>query len=180
MNRPQTVAVAVAAIVCVASVVLAQSDKPVGGPPPPPPVRPIPGLTAPDQHPNACVDCHVNMKQFNMDVRISTLMEKWREGVEPKLLSAARASATDSTKITGRHPKLMGTRKDIPGSCLSCHGRSSTTAPPFARMIHLVHLVGGDSNLYMGYHQGDCTHCHKLDPKTGKWSIPSAVEPASE
>jgi len=46
----------------------AQAEKGQGGPPPPPPVRAIPGLTAEDPHPRACVDCHVVMKDFNMDV----------------------------------------------------------------------------------------------------------------
>jgi hypothetical protein len=174
------VVAAVVAICCVGSVVLSQPEKQEGGPPPPPPVRAIPGLTAPDPNPNGCVDCHVNMKEYNMDVRISTIMSRLTEGVEPKLLSAARASAADSTKIKGRHPKVTVAGKEIPGTCLVCHGRGSTSAPPFARMIHLIHLTGGDSNLYLGYYQGDCTHCHKLDQKTGVWSIPSAKEPPGE
>jgi hypothetical protein len=99
--------------------------------------------------------------------------------VEPKLLAAARAAATDSTRIKGRHPKVISTRADFPGACLGCHGRSGTMAPSFARMIHLIHLTGGDANVYLGQYQGDCTHCHKLDQKTGKWSVPSAREPAA-
>jgi hypothetical protein len=157
----------------------AQSEKPQGGPPPPPPVRAIPGLTADDPHPHACVDCHVVMKDYNMDVRLSTLMGQWTQGVEPKLLAAAKAAAQDSTKITGKHPVAKTALKNIPGGCLACHSKASKTAPPFARLMHRIHLVGGDQNLYMGYYQGDCTHCHKLDTNTGSWSVPSGAEPSA-
>jgi cytochrome c553 len=164
----------------VASAVLSQTDAPPGGPPPPPPPREIPGLNAPDPHPNGCVDCHVNMKEMNLDVRISTLLGKWTEGVEPRLLAAAKAAAADSTKITGRHPKTAAARGNIPGACLTCHGRDAQKAPPFARMLHLLHLTGGDPNLYLSYYQGDCTHCHKLNQQTGAWTIPSAKEPPGD
>jgi hypothetical protein len=162
-----------------AAVVLAQSDEPQGGPPPPPPMRAIPGLTAEDPHPHACVDCHIVMKEpKEMDTRISTLMAQWNEGqVEPALLEKAKAAAADPAKITGKHPKVTGALKDIPKGCLMCHGKDSKTAPPFARMIHLVHLTGAEQNPYLSYFQGDCTHCHKLDQKTGAWSMPSASEP---
>jgi len=94
---------AVMAVVFLTRIAFAQAEKPKGGPPPPPPVRAIPGLTAEDPHPHACVDCHVVMKDFDMDVRISTLMGKWTEGVEPKLLSAAKAASTSPGKISGKH-----------------------------------------------------------------------------
>lgn len=182
------VAAAIFAAACITSVIAAQSEPQTGEtpdqqanhPPPPPPLREVPGLTAPDPHPNGCVDCHTNMKQYNMDVRISTLMGQWTQGVEPKLLAAAKAAAADSNKITGKHPKLSDPGKDVPHRCLMCHGKSSTMAPPFARLLHLVHLVGGESNLYVSYYQADCTHCHKLNQTTGAWSIPSATEPAGD
>jgi len=159
------------------AVVVAQTDAPQGGPPPPPPMRAIPGLTADDPHPKACVDCHVVMKDVNKDERISTLMAKWNEQVEPKLLRAARAAAPDSTKITGKHPKAAASLKNIPGGCLMCHGKDSKTAPPFSKMLHTIHLTGGAENHFITYYQGDCTHCHKLDKTNGKWSVPSAPEP---
>jgi len=107
------------------------------------------------------------------------MMGKWNAGVEPKLLSGAKAAALNPAKITGRHPGAKGSLKSIPDGCVKCHGEASKLAPPFGRMMHVIHLVGGDQNLYMGYYQGDCTHCHKLDVKTGTWSIPSAAEPAA-
>jgi len=169
----------VLAVLWMAGVAGAQGEAPTGGPPPPPPVRAIPGLTAEDPHPNACVDCHVLMKEFDMDVRISTLMGQWTKGVEPKLLAVAKAAAPDPAKITGKHPAATGALKNIPGGCIVCHGKTSKSAPPFARLMHMIHLVGGEKNLYMGYYQGDCTHCHKLDLTTGSWSLPSAPEPAA-
>lgn len=174
---PRIPVVVVLASLLLAAVVTAQSEETQEGPPPPPPLREIPGLTAEDPHPNGCVDCHVVLTQPPMDVRISTLLAQWNEKVEPKLLAAAKAAAADPEKITGRHPKAAGALKNIPGGCLMCHGKDSKNAPPFARMIHLIHLTGGSENPYMTYYQGDCTHCHKLDTRTGTWRIPSGPEP---
>jgi len=179
MKRVVQAVVVAAALLSVVSVVRTRAEDPAEGPPPPPPPREIPGITAEDPHPHACVDCHVNMKEFNKDVRISTLMGQWQQGAEPKLLAAAKATAPDPEKITGKHPKVS-TSGEIPKSCLMCHGAASKTAPPFSQLMHVVHLTGGEENLYLGYYQGDCTHCHKLDMKTGAWSIPSAKEPAEE
>jgi hypothetical protein len=42
--------------------------------------------------------------------------------------------------------------------------------------MHLVHLTGGTDNVFVSTFKGDCTHCHKLDAKTGAWSLPSSPE----
>jgi len=160
------------------SAVQSQSDESATGTPPSP--RQVPGLNAPDPFPNGCVDCHINMKERNLDTRFSTLMAKWADGVEPRLLAAAKAAAADSTKIKGKHLKLSVAKMEIPDGCLKCHGSSSTAAPPFARLMHLVHLTGGDANPYMEHFNGDCTPCHKLNKQTGTWSVASAKEPAGE
>ncbi len=47
------------------------------GAPPMPPARKIPGITAPDTHPGACVDCHIVYKEMNLDARFSTLVKGW-------------------------------------------------------------------------------------------------------
>lgn len=155
---------------------LAQTDSSKTGPPPPPPARQVPGLNAADAYPKGCVDCHINMKEWNKDVRLSTLMAKWNDEVDPKLLEHARAAAADPAKITGKHPQATASLKNIPGACLACHKKDSKTGPPFARLVHAIHLTGGEQNPFMTYFQGECTHCHKLDAKTGQWSIPSAPE----
>lgn len=148
-----------------------------GGPPPPPPARKIPGINAEDLYPNGCVDCHVVMKEMNMDVRLSTEMAEWGEEVDPKWVDLAKAASFDASVITGVHPEVSDALKDVPNGCLECHKKDSKTAPPFARLLHLIHLTGGDESPFMTYNQGECTHCHKLDGKTGEWRIPSAPEP---
>ena len=49
-------------------------------------------------------------------------------------------------------------------------------APPFARLMHAIHLVGAQDSHYMTFYQGECTHRHKLDQKSGAWSLPSGPE----
>ena len=41
--------------------------------------------------------------------------------------------------------------------------------------MHLVHLTGA-KNTFVAAHKGDCTACHKLDTRTGEWSVPSVPE----
>jgi hypothetical protein len=43
-------------------------------------------------------------------------------------------------------------------------------------MVHLIHLTGGQENHYIAIFQGECTHCHKFNPNTGKWFLPSGTE----
>lgn len=158
-------------LLCAAALAEPKAKK-GGGPPPPPPVRKIPGLTAPDPHPKACVDCHKNYPEMKMDARMSTLMAKWVEKVEPRMLARAQLAAGD-VKLTGKHPKSTTALASVPQKCLTCHSKASKKAPPFAKLMHALHLVGGKDNHFMTYYQGDCTHCHKLDQKTGEWKVPS-------
>ena len=141
-----------------------------------PPARKIPGITAPDPHPHACVDCHINYPEMNLDARFSTQMAQWNEKVEPGLLAKAQASAPEGMILQGRHPNVPGVFYDIPASCLVCHRKDSPVSPPFAQMIHSIHLTGGNENHFLTIYQGECTHCHKLDLSTGRWTIPSAPE----
>jgi cytochrome c553 len=142
-----------------------------------PPARMIPGITAPDDNAHACVDCHVNMPERNMDARFSTLLMQWSETVEPGLLAKAQASAPEGVKLVGKHPKVIAsTLSSIPAGCMVCHKKDSNRAPPFARMMHRIHLTGGPENHFLTIFQGECTYCHKLDAVTGQWSIPSGPE----
>ena len=141
-----------------------------------PPAREIPGLTAADHFPNGCVDSHINMPERNQDERISTLMKRWITDPGPKLLKHAQAAAPAGVKLKGKHPNTPASLKNIPASCMGCHGRSSKTAPPFATMLHSVHLTGGGESHYLTIFQGECTPCHKMDAKTGAWSMPSGPE----
>jgi hypothetical protein len=142
----------------------------------PPPVRKIPGITAEDQFPHACVDCHINRPDMNMDVRLSTHMKEWNNKVDPALLAKAQECAPTGLTLKGKHPIVTDALKNIPAGCLKCHGKASTEAPPFSRMLHLIHLSGGEKNHFLTMFQGECTHCHKLNMSTGKWSLPSGPE----
>ena len=137
--------------------------------------REIPGLTSKDAYPNGCVDCHVAGK--DADMRISTLMATWTKAVPAALAEKARAASVDASKIKGKHPAMANVKANIPQTCLAgCHKPGSTIAPPFARLMHVIHLVGGNKNRFVTTNQGECTHCHKLDQKTGTWKAASSAE----
>lgn len=143
----------------------------------PPAPRQIPGLTVADTHPGACVDCHVVYRDRGMDKRLSVALKKWTDGeVERGLLALTRTSALAGMAIKGRHPEAADSLDDIPAACLDCHDDAAGKAPPFSRLIHLVHLTGGAQNHFVSVFQGECTLCHKLDGRTGVWSIPSGPE----
>lgn len=122
------------------------------------------------------MDCHLNYTEAKLDTRFSTLLEHWGGAVEAKLLAKARAAAPSGMGVQGKHPKVAAAIADIPARCLVCHGKNSKTSPPFARLLHSIHLVGGEENHFLTLFQGECTHCHKLDLATGQWRIPSAPE----
>jgi len=141
-----------------------------------PPLRAIPGITAKDLYPMGCVDCHINYAEQKLDVRFSTLLKRWAEMVEPQLLDKVAGSAPPGLKLKGKHPAVPGMIRSIPAGCLTCHSRASTTAPPFSRMLHAIHLTGGKDNHFLTLFQGECTHCHKLNAATGAWSLASGPE----
>lgn len=141
-----------------------------------PPARGVPGVSSADLHPHGCVDCHVQIPEMNVDARFGTLMAKLEQEVEPKLLEMARASSPEGVAIRGRHPPVPGALKDIPTSCNPCHAADSRTAPPFARLLHRIHLSSDPRNVFMTVYQGECTHCHKLDGVSGVFSMPAGPE----
>lgn len=141
-----------------------------------PPARKIPGLTTDDKFPLVCVDCHIHMPELNKDERISSLMSKWNKKVESKLLDKAQAVAPNGVTLKGIHPMVPASLKNIPARCNACHSKTSKTASPLAALLHTIHLFGGEGNHFLTIFQGECTHCHKIDPKTGVWSIPSGPE----
>jgi hypothetical protein len=140
----------------------------------PPPARRIPGINAEDRFPGGCVSCHVQLPE--RDARLSTAMKRWAEAVEPKLLAKVQAAAPEGVTLKGKHPPVMKSLENIPEACMACHKPTAKTAPPFARMLHVIHLSGADDNHFMTLFQGECTYCHKLDLGTGIWSVPSGPE----
>jgi len=138
----------------------------------------VPGITAADKFPGACVDCHLNYVEMNLDTRLSTLMKRWNERVGPALFARAQASVPKGTTLEGKHPQVADVARDIPAACLVCHGSAAKagSAPPFGRLMHAIHLSGGDKSPFMTVFQGECTHCHKLNTTSGEWSLPSGSE----
>lgn len=136
--------------------------------------RPTPGLTAKDAFPNGCVDCHVAGK--DADMRLSVLVATWQTAVPPALVEKAKAASADPSKIKGRHPAVANAKTNVPQTCTgACHRKGSKVAPPFAQLLHTIHLVGAP-NRFLTVNQGQCTHCHKLDQKTGTWTLPTGNE----
>ena len=177
MTLPPRPAVRLLMAAGILSLAIPAAAQPPQGGPPMPPARKIPGITAPDTHPAGCVDCHINYVDMKLDARFSTLMTGWAAGAPPALVNHARSAAPAGLAVTGKHPAVPAAGlRNIPGSCLVCHGKASKVAPPFARLIHEIHLTGGDANHFLTMFQGECTLCHKLDAKSGAWTIPSGPE----
>jgi hypothetical protein len=137
----------------------------------------IPGITTPDRTPHACVDCHANHPEMKMDFRLTTVLAKWHTaGADSGILEKARAAAPEGRIPTGKHPDIQALVKVIPDDCFMCHVRDSRVAPPFTKLLHEIHLVGGKDNHFLTKANGACTSCHKLDEKTGMWHLGSGVE----
>ena len=138
---------------------------------------PTMGLAAVDPYPSGCVSCHVLDKGKNVDNRLSVALKEWTAGkIESGLLATSKAAAPAGLTLKGKHPAAEDSLEDIPGACLDCHDAGSKKAPPFVRLLHLVHLAGGVNNAYVTTYKSDCMHCHKLNTQTGEWSMPSAPE----
>jgi hypothetical protein len=138
---------------------------------------PTMGLAAVDPYPKGCVSCHVLDKDKGVDERLSVALKEWTAGkIEPGLLAKSKATAPTGLTLKGKHPAAEDSLEDIPGACLDCHDAGSKKAPPFVRLLHLVHLAGGVNNTYVTTFKSDCMHCHKLNTQTGEWSMPSAPE----
>ncbi|MGE0463542.1 MAG: hypothetical protein AB7Q16_19440 [Vicinamibacterales bacterium] len=130
---------------------------------------------AKDAFPNGCVDCHTSTSKAG-DTRLSTHLKEWMNAVPPALLEKTKAAVADPSKIKGKHPAVPKAAAGTPQSCMTtCHRRGSTMAPPFTTLMHTVHLTGA-GNQFVSQFQGQCTHCHKMDPKSGAWRIPSGAE----
>jgi len=110
-------------------------------PPPLPPARLVPGINAKDPFPGGCVDCHVIQPQLNVDGRLSTHMAQLATEVGPDLLAKAQAASPAGLKLRGKHPAIpAAVLKNIPKGCMPCHANTSRTAPPFASLLHGIHL----------------------------------------
>jgi len=141
------------------------------------PLPEISGITATDRFPGGCVDCHVNRPQDSLDVRLSTHARQWAAGVDGKLLTKAKVVTRDPTSLSGRHPPLAPANfQNVPAQCKGCHSGASPKVPPLAALMHVIHLSGGKENHFLTIFRGECTHCHKFDARSGKWSMPTGRE----
>jgi len=136
----------------------------------------IPSITTPDRTPGACINCHKNYPEMKKDFRLTVILAGWRNGTDPDIFEKAKACAPEGVTLKGRHPDISALVKTIPTDCLMCHSRNSTVAPPFAKLLHLIHLTGGAENGFLARANGTCTSCHKLDQKTGTWGLGSGEE----
>jgi len=141
-----------------------------------PPVRRIPGITVEDKFPNGCVDCHTNHPEMNQDHRLTTILSSWNKGVNPEILKKAQNIVPAGIILKGVHPDIRDSVKMIPSDCRKCHSKASKTAPMMYPLMHLIHLTGGEKNHFLTVFQGECTHCHKLNPEKGTWAILSGPE----
>jgi len=135
----------------------------------------IPGITMPDRFPNACVDCHKAYPDKKMDFRLTSVLRKWEKEVDPEFLSKGQAAAPAGVTLTGKHPDVQEDVKTIPTDCLKCHASDSKQAPPFSRLLHLIHLENEKDNHFLAKYGGQCTHCHKLDTRSGRWGLGSGT-----
>ena len=137
----------------------------------------IPGITSEDRFPGGCVDCHVKMPDRSMDVRLSAQMRPWYREVDRRVLDRLEPMQPRGAARVGPHPVLQpDVFRDVPASCRACHVSGADAAPSLGPMLHLLHLTGGRENHFMTLFGGECTHCHKLDPGTGRLSLPSGPE----
>jgi hypothetical protein len=131
---------------------------------------------AADAYPNGCVSCHVLDKARGQDHRIGTMLKAWSAGkVDADLLAKTKASMPAGVAAKGKHPAAEDSLEDVPSACLDCHDVGSKKAPPFARLMHLVHLTGA-KNEFTTTLKGECSSCHKLNVQTGEWTLPSGPE----
>lgn len=139
------------------------------------PTRPVPGLPAEDLQPNGCVDCHA--QQGDHDLRLSTLIGALGMGAPEELMAKARAATPAGAELSGWHPALKPEAfSNIPGACLRCHHEESSRAPRFAGLMHAIHLGHEAPNPFVEKAGGSCGSCHKPDPATGGWRLPSGAE----
>ena len=122
----------------------------------------IPGITAEDDHPNGCVNCHRERPDIERDFRLSTYIEEWAtEGAEEEILELAQAAWPEAS-LTGKHPNIaaMVATQELPTFCLTCH--SDESDKPLYRYLHLQHFYGGAENHFVTLYGGYCTQCHTV------------------
>ena len=101
------------------------------------------GITAEDEHPNGCVDCH-RMTSDGNDYRLNAGLKE----------------------ISG-HPDVTRIVRTLPGDCAMCH-KPTVPAGGLSNVVHMAHYANADENHYVEYYQGECLACHALNTATGE------------
>ncbi|OGF56243.1 MAG: hypothetical protein A2Z21_02915 [Candidatus Fraserbacteria bacterium RBG_16_55_9] len=122
----------------------------------------IPGITATDERPNGCVNCHKD------SFKLSTIIGGWASaGASQEIVSLVKAAWPEAT-VSGKHPDVaaMVASQELPTFCLNCH--SADSKMPLSRDLHLVHFTGGAENGFLTNFGGFCTNCHLINLDTTK------------
>lgn len=108
----------------------------------------LPGITAKDENPNGCVDCHKSQGE-GKDYRVTA----------------------ELAKIKG-HPKVEKIVKTVPKDCAMCHKEGGKVAA-LNLVMHKVHYQKPADNTFVKVYKGACLNCHSLDMNTGAMSVKS-------
>jgi len=101
------------------------------------------GITATDEHPNGCVDCHA--KTGGGDYRLNVELD-----------------------ALGGHPPITAIVKTVPGDCLMCH-KDGSNAGPLDLITHKFHYQTPRDNHFISGYEGSCLQCHSLN--TSNWQM---------
>jgi hypothetical protein len=108
----------------------------------------LPGITAKDENPNGCVDCHKNLG----------------EGKDYRVIA-------ELANVKG-HPKIDKIVKTVPKDCTMCH-KAGGKVPELNLVIHKVHYRKPAENVFVNVYKGACLNCHSLDADTGAMGVKS-------
>jgi hypothetical protein len=109
----------------------------------------LPGITAKDELPNGCVDCHQNAgagKDYRLNVGIPANLKG--------------------------HPDISKLVKTVPNDCAMCH-KEGQKAGALNLVLHTVHYAKPAENPFVTAYQGACLNCHALGA-TGAITVKSA------
>ena len=93
----------------------------------------LPGITAKDEYPLGCVDCH---KNEGRDRTVASVLGKAKD-----------------------HPNVAKLVKTVPTDCTMCH-KAGTKVPELNLVIHTVHFRELATNPFVTSYGGVCLTCH--------------------
>ena len=99
------------------------------------------GITAEDEHPNGCIDCHRDAGE-GRDYRLNVSLEELD------------------------HPNVSAMIKTLPDDCGICH-KSGTPLGGLNAQTHRLHYQNPSENHFVTGYQGECLACHTLNSATG-------------